>query len=78
MVQKLYRNGPPSCTEVVQADSACSSCTEIGLYRSRPPPCPEVVMYQTGPNPTLYLYDVPVVVLCLGSGVYNNVDVQDA
>ena len=51
VVQKLNRNGPPSCTEVVQADSTCSSCTEIGLYRSRPPPCPEVVMYRTGPNP---------------------------
>jgi len=51
VVQKLYRNGPPSCTEVVQADSACSSCTEIGLYQSRPPPCPKVVMYRTGPNP---------------------------
>ena len=38
VVQKLYRNGPPSCIKVVQADSACSSCTEIGLYWSRPPP----------------------------------------
>jgi len=46
MVQKLYQNGPPSCTEVVQAELACSLCTEIGLYRSHPPPCPEVVMYR--------------------------------
>jgi len=38
VVKKVYRNGPPSCTEVVQADLACSSCTEIGLYWSRPPP----------------------------------------
>ena len=35
---------------VVQADSACSSCTEIGLYWSRPPPsvpkwsCNELVL----------------------------------
>jgi len=28
MVQKLYRNGQPSCTEVVQADSACSSLSQ--------------------------------------------------
>jgi len=47
----MYRNGPPSCTEVVQADSARSLCAEIGLYRSHPPRCPEVVMYRTGPNP---------------------------
>ena len=47
----MYRNGPPSCTKVVQADSACSLCTETGwMYRSRPPPCPEVVMYRTGHN----------------------------
>jgi len=41
MVQKLHRNGPSSCTKVVRADSACSSCTEIGLYRSRPPLVPK-------------------------------------
>jgi len=37
------RNDPPSCTEVVQADSACraSSCTELGLYRNGPPPVPK-------------------------------------
>jgi len=65
VVQKLYRNGPPSCTEVVQADSACSSCTETGLYRSRPPSCPEVVMYRTGPNPiqlALQIQPTPIIV----------------
>jgi len=44
MGQKLYWNGPPTLlywSTVVQAESACSSCTETGLYRSRPPPVPK-------------------------------------
>jgi len=31
MVQNLYWNRPPYCTEVVKAQSACSVCTQIGL-----------------------------------------------
>ena len=34
----IYRNGPPSCTEVAQAESACSSYTKIGLYRKSSTP----------------------------------------
>jgi len=54
VVQKLYRSSPSCCTEVVQADSACSSCTIPKLDCTEViQPHPEVVMYQTGPNPCI-------------------------
>jgi len=45
--QKVSRNCPPYCPEIVLAKLRC---TEMILYRSHPPLYPEVVMYWSGPN----------------------------